>query len=461
MPEGRVLVVEDDVPQREGLRLLLKALPIEVESAGTVAEAACLLEKQPYHAVLLDLVLPDGNGSAILALARDHKLPAPIIIMTGHGDAATVESCLAAGAFDYLSKPFSRLELLAVLRRALLWNGLLVKEEDESVEAPVPQFPFLIGRSSAMQEVFARIGKVAVTDTNVCIYGESGTGKELVARALHYCSQRSDRPLMVFDCAAVPEGLMESELFGHVKGAFTSAIADREGAFQLADGGSLFLDEIAELSLPLQGKLLRVIQSREFRKVGGNHPIKVDVRIICATNKDLAALVTQNKFREDLFYRLEVIPITIPPLRDRREDIPLLVNHFIQKFNRNNRKQVRGVTPKTMGALLRCDWPGNVRELENCIERAAVMSDTPMIDVEDLSRILRSPGSRPGAPPSNGEYRPRSLKEVEREHILRTIDVVRGDRRQAADVLGLSLRNLYYKLQRIHRPGSGGGKKTG
>jgi DNA-binding NtrC family response regulator len=450
MAEGRVLVVEDDLVQREGVRLLLQGAALEVQAAATVAEATSLLERQRFEAILLDLVLSDGHGSAVLQFARERKLTAPIIIMTGYGGAATAEDCLAAGAFDYLCKPFGRLELLAVLRRALLWNGVLVQGDgDEPVVSPVPHFPFIIGRSNAMKEVLARIAKVAVTDTNVCVYGESGTGKELVARALHYCSHRADRPLIVFDCAAVPEGLMESELFGHVKGAFTSAVADRDGAFQLADGGSLFLDEIAELSLPLQAKLLRVIQSREFRKVGGGRSVKVDVRIICATNKDLAARVTQGEFREDLFYRLEVVPVTIPPLRERKEDIPVLVSHFIEKFNRNNRKQIRSVSSRTMGALLRYSWPGNVRELENCIERAAVMADKPVIDVEELGSLLRAGNGRVGPEPSKGDYQPRSLKEAERDHIIRTLEMVQGNRKHAAEVLGLSLRNLYYKLEQI------------
>jgi transcriptional regulator with PAS, ATPase and Fis domain len=301
-----------------------------------------------------------------------------------------------------------------------------------------------------MKEILARVAKVAEADTNTCIYGESGTGKELVARAIHYSGPRAQRPLIVLDCAAIPEGLMESEMFGHVRGAFTSALSDREGLFQLADGGTLFLDEIAELSLPLQAKLLRVIQCREFRKVGGQTPIKVDVRIISATNKDLRGLMGAGTFREDLFYRLEVVPITLPPLRDRKEDIPLLVNHFIEKFNRNNKKQIRGVTSRTMGAFLRHDWPGNIRELENCIERAAVMADGEVLDPFDLTPILRSAeGSGTQGPNGPSLSSPRSLKDVERDLILKTLESVNGNRTRAAGLLGISLRGLHYRLKSL------------
>jgi transcriptional regulator with PAS, ATPase and Fis domain len=236
-------------------------------------------------------------------------------------------------------------------------------------------------------------------------------------------------------------------MFGHVRGSFTSAMSDREGVFQLADGGTLFLDEIGELSLPLQARLLRVIQCREFRKVGGERPVKVDVRIIAATNKGLRGMVAEGKFREDLFYRLEVIPLTIPPLRDRKEDIPLLADHFIQKFNRNNKKQIRVVTSRTMGVLLRYHWPGNVRELENCIERAAVMADGNVLDVTDLVQILRPMGAGTPPVPSNGETWPRRLREAERDLILKTLENLNGNRTRAAELLGISLRGLHYKLK--------------
>ena len=447
---GKVLIIEDDTVQQELLGALLRSVSLEAQFATTAHEATALLEAERFHAVLLDLVLLDGTGMDVLRFVRSHEIKTPVIVVSGHGDWTVVRECLDAGALDFVSKPYTRLELLAVLHRALLRSGLLVdKAVPEPKQVPLPHFPFLIGRSGAMRDVLSQIAKVAQTDANVCVYGESGTGKELVARAIHYSSARAGRPLIVFDCAAVPEGLMESELFGHVKGAFTSAVADREGAFQLADGGSLFLDEVGELSLPLQAKLLRVIQSREFRKVGGNQPMKVDVRILCATNRDLSAMVARNKFRVDLFYRLEVIPITIPPLRERKEDVPLLVDHFVQKFNRNNKKRIRSISSRTMGALLRYHCPGNVRELENTVERAAVMSDGPTVDLEDLSKVLRSTLAPPELPRLHSQAA-HSLREAEQQHIVRVLQDANGNRTSAAKVLGISLRTLHYRLKGIH-----------
>jgi DNA-binding NtrC family response regulator len=454
MSRGRVLVVDDQVSQAEVLTSFLEPLPIDIQVAQDTSQAIELLSSERFHAVLCDLVMPGGGGREVLRFVQSHGLQTPVIIVTGYGDENTANECLTGGAFDFISKPVDRLSLLAILRRALLRSGLIFEEMGpRPAERPNLQNPNLIGNSDAMNDVLWRVAKVAEADTNVCIYGESGTGKELVARAIHYAGPRRDHPLIVLDCAAIPEGLMESEMFGHVRGSFTSAVSDREGVFQLADGGTLLLDEVGELSLPLQSKLLRVIQCREFRKVGGKHPIKVNVRIIAATNKDLAAMAAEGKFREDLFYRLEVIPLYLPPLRRRKEDIPLLVDHFIQKFNRNNKKQIRGVSSRTMGVLLRYHWPGNIRELENCIERAAVMSDSDILDITDLSQVLRPVGGRTAAPPTDPESWPRSLKEAERELILKTLQSVQGNRTRAAELLGISLRGLHYKLKSLQQEG--------
>jgi DNA-binding NtrC family response regulator len=432
----------------------LEPLPIDVQIAQGTREAIELLTSERYHAVVCDLLMPGGGGKEVLRFVQSHGIQAPVIIVTGYGDENTANECLTAGAFDFISKPVDRLSLLAVLRRALLRSGLIFEELGaRPTGRPGLQVPNLVGNSDAMNDVLWRVAKVAEADTNVCIYGESGTGKELVARAIHYAGPRRDHPLIVLDCAAIPEGLMESEMFGHVRGSFTSAVGDREGVFQLADGGTLLLDEVGELSLPLQSKLLRVIQCREFRKVGGKHPIKVNVRIIAATNKDLGAMVAEGKFREDLFYRLDVIPLNLPPLRRRKEDIPLLVDHFIQKFNRNNKKQIRGVSSRTMGVLLRYHWPGNVRELENTVERAAVMSDGDILDVTDLSQVLRPVAGRPALPPSDPAPWPRSLKEAERELIVKTLQSVQGNRTRAAELLGISLRGLHYKLKTLQQEG--------
>ena len=450
MPGGQVLIADDEVGQYEILREYLQRLPIEVQVAEGTAAAIKMLSAERFHAVLCDLVMPGGGGREVLRFVRSQGLQTPIIMVTGYGDEESVDECLTAGAFDFISKPVDRLSLISVLRRAMLRSGLIFEEvTTRSVERSAFHFPQLVGTSDAMNEVLWRIAKVAEADANVCIYGQSGTGKELVARAIHYSGDRANQPLIVLDCAAIPEGLMESEMFGHVKGSFTSAIADRDGVFQLADGGTLFLDEVGELTLPLQAKLLRVIQCREFRKVGGKHPIKVDVRIVAATNKDLRAMTTEGKFREDLYYRLDVIPLTIPPLRDRKEDIPLLVDHFIEKFNGSNKKQIRAVSSRTMGTLLRYNWPGNVRELENCIERAAVMADGDILDITDLANILRPACAGAAPPPSDGNVWPRSLKAAERDLIQKTLQGVQGNRTRAAELLGISLRGLHYKLKSL------------
>jgi DNA-binding NtrC family response regulator len=454
MPQGRILVADDEAIVTDLLRRYLESLPLDINVVNSTTAALTLLDTQRFDAVLCDLVMDGDGGMEILRFVQSRGLQIPVIILTGYGNMEIAETTLSAGAFEFISKPIDRQSLIGVLRRALLRSGLIFDDMiTPPVIPPVRHFPFLVGTSQPMVEVLRRIAKVAEVDSNVCVYGESGTGKELVARAVHYSSPRADRPLIVFDCTAIPEGLMESEMFGHVKGSFTSAIIDREGVFQLADGGTLLIDEIGELSLPLQAKLLRVIQSREFRKVGGKHSIKVDVRIIAATNKDLRTMVAEGRFREDLFYRLEVIPINLPPLRQHKEDIPLLVDHFIQRFNRNNTKQISGISSRTMAALLRYHWPGNVRELENCIERAAVMTDGKIIDLEDISHVLRSTGGPKSSLLAKEDSWPRNLREsrkdAERDLIVKALQSVNGNRTRAAELLGISLRALHYKLKSL------------
>jgi two-component system response regulator AtoC len=315
----------------------------------------------------------------------------------------------------------------------------------------VRQLPFLVGMSKPILDILTQIAAMARAEAHVCVYGESGTGKGLVARAIHYSSRRANWPLIVFDCAAIPEGLMESEWFGHLAGSFASAVTDRDGMFHLAKGGSLVVDKIEELSLASQTKLLRVLQSGGFRKVGGNNLIKADVRIIAVSIKNLSELVDLGRFRRDLFSRLSTMSVTLPPLRERAQDIPILADHFIQRFNRHNERQIKGVSLKTMGALLRYDWPGNLRELESCIERAAVMCDGDTLELEELSQFLR-PERRRSHPISPGDSSwPRSLKDAEQDFILKTLRRLDGNRAQTAKLLGISLRGLYYKLKGIER----------
>jgi two-component system response regulator AtoC len=454
MPRGRILCICSETAKGAALRSALKPFSAHIELVHGTEAATALPRRGRFHAIIVTLGAATAEDwiEEVLCLLEGREDKTPVIIVAERDDPGLVERFHSAGVFDFMMLPTDRHTFAGVVRRALLRSGLSVPQDTAS-PAPkqaVQQFPFLIGKSEPMLKVLEAIAKAAETDANVCISGETGTGKELVARAIHYSSHRAHRPMMVLDCTAVSEGLMESEMFGHVKGAFTSAVADRDGVFQLAHGGSLFLDEIGELGLPLQAKLLRVIQCREFRKVGGENLIKVDVRIITATHRNLAEMVGTGTFREDLFYRLEVLSIPMPSLRKRKEDIPLLVDHFIERFNRHNQKQIRGVDPKTMGALLRYDWPGNVRELENCIERAAVMADGPMISIEEPAQLLRLEGRVEQAlADANEPSLPLDFKEAEKLVMLRALRSVGGDKTRAAELLGISVRTLYYKLKEL------------
>jgi len=454
VPGGRVLCICYQAGEEDAFRSVIKSLPIQIDLVHGIQAAIDVLRRRRFQAIIVTLGAATAEDwiEEVLCLFKGREDKTPAIVVAEREDAGLAERFHSAGVFDFIVMPADRHAFGGAVRRALLRSGLVFPQETASPVAkqPVREFPFLIGTSERMRNVLGAIAKAAESDANVCVYGETGTGKELVARAIHYSSHRAHRPMMVLDCTAVSGGLMESEMFGHVKGSFTSAVADRDGVFQLAHGGSLLLDEIGELGLPLQAKLLRVIQYREFRKVGGKDPIKVDVRIIVATNRNLAEMARTGTFREDLLYRLEVLSITMPPLRERKEDIPLLIDHFIGKFNRHNQKQIHGVRPKTMGALLCYDWPGNVRELENCIERAAVMTDGPMVSIEEPTQLLR-PGDLAEQAPvgSNDPSWPLNFKEAEKMVVLRALRSVGGDKTRAAELLGISLRTLYYKLKEL------------
>jgi two-component system, NtrC family, response regulator AtoC len=452
MGSGRILVLDDQTFLTDLLHRQVELLGLNVRLVGSSATALQLLQDEHFDAVLCNPSV-DGKTQSVLRVLEKHWRSLPLILLHPQSNGGAHPWSLAPMALDVLSHPVDLPSLAQSLRRALLRSSMNADAAPAAATPPFRQFAFLIGTSQPMQAVLRQVSKVAETDSNVCVYGESGTGKELVARAIHYSSRRAKGPLIVFDCTAIPEGLMESEMFGHVKGSFTSALSDRDGVFQLAEGGSLFIDEVGELSLPMQAKLLRVIQSREFRKVGGKQSIKVNVRIIAATNKNLRQMMAEGRFREDLLYRLEVIPVTIPPLRDRKEDIPQLVEHFVKRFNRHNTKQLSGVSSQAMAALLRNDWPGNVRELENCIERAAVMADGTTISAEDISFLIEQGGDRV----STDAHQPwRRLKharhEAERDLILNVLQTVNGNRKRAAEFLGMSLRSLQYKLKALQQP---------
>jgi len=444
MERPQVLIVGGSSAAAEDIHGLFSTPSVTSAEVASWAEAPKLLGEKGFYAVVVDLGETLEEGRKFLATMQREAPNTAVVVVTETADNAILAECAAAGAFDVLSKPLNRSSLLAVMERVLTRTELF--GDGKSVPAKTPKqggdwgFADIVGDSEAMQAVYHSVSKVAQAEANVCLYGESGTGKELVARAIHDSGRRRGRPFVVLDCAAIPEGLMESEMFGHVRGAFTSAVGDRVGVFQLADTGTLFLDEVAELTIPLQAKLLRVIQNREFRRVGSSHSTRVDVRIIAATNQDLKAQVTAGRVREDLFYRLDVISITLPPLRQRKEDIPLLVDHFVHHFNQQSDKKIRGVTGRTLRLLLQYDWPGNVRELQNCVERAGVMADRDFIDIAQLRQVLQ-----PGSSREQGS----SLREMEKALILEALRQARGNKTAAAALLGISLRGLHYKLKRL------------
>ena len=410
MAAERILVVDDEELNRDLLQQMLEREGYQVAIAANGQEALALLRQEMFHVVLTDLKMPGMTGVEVI---RELKMLAPStmgIIHTAYGSVETAVEAMKAGAYDYVTKPVRRDELLVVIQRALEFQRL--HYENVSLRKQLKakyKFDNIISDNEKMQAIFTQVEKVADTDSTVLIYGESGTGKELVARALHYNSYRQDKPLVPINCGAIPEDLLESELFGHEKGAFTGATAQRLGRFELANGGTIFLDEIGEMRPALQVKILRVLQEREFERIGGTRTIKVDVRIIAATNKNLEDLVARQQFRDDLYWRLNVIPITLPPLRERLSDMPLLVAHFIAHFNAEKKQQLTGITPEALQMLQSYHWPGNVRELENAVERIAILKGSG----HDYAG--RSP--RKNLPPQYLQERPRR-RHPRRRHRL-------------------------------------------
>jgi DNA-binding NtrC family response regulator len=445
MKSGKVLVVDDEAAERDGLARLVGQWGYEVETAASGEEALSLIESQHPAVVLTDLVLPEMDGLTLLQKLKETGRPPIVLLVTGHGSVETAVEAMRHGAFDYLTKPVDATRLQVLLEKSIEQESL--SREVNFLRHQLRQkgsFGQLVGQSKGMQEVYRWIELAATSTAPVLVYGESGTGKELVARTIHDLSNRRNKPFVAINCAAIPENLIESELFGHERGAFTGATERRLGCFELADGGTLFLDEIAEMDSNTQAKLLRVLQEGSFRRVGGGKAeIQVDVRVVAATNRVPSEAITQGQLREDLFYRLNVFSIRLPPLRERRDDILLLAKTFIEEFNRQDNRQVRGLTVEADRELERHAWPGNVRELRNVIQRAVVLSGTGLIDTEHLpENILRA--AAPSAAGPTGTIMP--IREMEREAILRALDETNQDKRRAAQLLGISLKTLYNKL---------------
>jgi DNA-binding NtrC family response regulator len=438
----RILLVEDD---REMLELVQEHLEGEghtVTPAGLGAEAIARLKAEPFDIVLTDLRLPDVDGLEVLQASRETQRDLPVILITAFGTIETAIQAIRQGAYDFVTKPFAMDEISLLVGKA--WEARRLREENRRLREEVAgryRLHNLLGRSPAMQSVFALIRQAAPGDVNVLITGESGTGKELVAKALHFNSHRADRPFVPINCAAVPASLLESELFGHVKGAFTGAVSSRRGLFREAHGGTLFLDEIGDMAPELQAKLLRAIEDRSVRPVGSDQATPLDVRIIAATNQDLPARIRAGHFRDDLYYRLAVIPIQLPALRDRKDDIPLLAEHFLGRAIAASGKQVSGFTPETMTVLLRHPWPGNVRELENVVERAVTLTAGGAIAPDAL--LLEVSAGPPTALTLAQLPRRPTLQELTDEYVALVLQETEGDKARAADLLGISKRTLY------------------
>ncbi len=443
----KILIVDDDASHRRMLEAVLDVEGHMLHQAADGEEAITAVEEQFYDVVLMDVRMGKVGGIEALKRIKELSPGIPIIIMTAYASVSTAVEALKSGAYDYLIKPLDIDEMKILIAKALRHREL-EKENLYLKERLGDRFDFanIIGRSPAMTELFETLALVAPSEATALIVGESGTGKEIVANAIHQNSPRSERPFIKVNCAALPETLLESELFGHERGAFTGALAKKQGRFHLAHTGSIFLDEIGEMAPTTQAKILRVLQEREFEPLGSTQTVKVDTRVIVATNKDLEEEIKQGHFREDLYYRLNVVRLKVPPLRQRREDIPLLGDFFLKRYAEKNRRLIKGFTPRAIDLLMRYTWPGNVRELENVVERAVIMARGDMLSPDDLPdtvRELDKDVEKVGVELTPGK----SLKEVEREMIIRTLEEANGNRTHAAKILGISRRTLQLKLK--------------
>ncbi|MBD3217426.1 MAG: response regulator [candidate division Zixibacteria bacterium] len=443
MNDGKILVVDDDASLRRIIEFNLKKKAYKPTMLENAEEAVTHLRKSDYELMISDIRMPGMDGLELLQIAREIKPDLPVIFITAFGTIEMAVEAMKLGAYDYITKPFDVDDFIHTVEKALDYHRLLdenmrLKKELKNRDS----FSNIIAASKPMQNIFNSIRKVANTDTTILITGESGTGKELIARAIHRESERSDNTMITVNCAAIPKDLLESELFGHVAGAFTGAVKNKAGKFQLADGGTIFLDEIGDLSMELQAKLLRVLENRLVEPVGSNESIPVDIRVLAATNQDLNKKLKAGEFREDLYYRLNVIPIHIPPLRERREDIPLLVKHFLNEFSDNEKL---AIDPKALTKLNRYDWPGNVRELKNLLKRLALLAENNKIKLTDLPPEIRS---NKGDTTGNGYVNNNSLRETERNAIVDALKSTGWNQTRAAKRLQIPRHVLIYRMKK-------------
>ena len=452
--DASILVVDDDAVARDLLVESLKLEGYQVEAAADGEEAIARGRAKRFDLVLTDIRMGDVDGLTVLREFKQGSPDTSIVLLTAFGSMQGAIEAIRQGAYDYLAKPFKKEEIKLVVRRSLEHSRLVRENAQYKEERRERQeFSPLVGSSPAMIEVYKLVARVSPGRSTVLLEGESGTGKELIARAIHANSPRRNRPFVPVNCAALPEPLLESELFGHEKGAFTGAVGAKQGLFESADDGTIFLDEIGDVGSALQVKLLRVLQEQELRRVGGTAPLRVNVRIIAATNRDLAKLVKDGKFREDLYYRLNVVRILLPPLRERREDVPMLAHHFLRKCAESSGQTIGGFVPDTMVLLERYDWPGNVRELENVVERAASLSHGPFVLPDDLPEIVRLGASAAkadsGARKTSLDDPYLTLEEVEKRHLARVVKETAGNKVRAAKILGIDRRTLYRMAERF------------
>ena len=456
-PTARILIVEDKDSLRTMLRHALESEGHDVVEVRDQAEATRALQEQQLSLVLTDLRLPEGDGFGVLRCAKESGEDLPVIVMTAYGTLEDAVRAMKAGALDFLAKPVDPDHLLLLVRRALeqrrIVNENLLLKEELAVRRGAPQ---LVGEDPALRKVFQSLQRAAATDTTVLIEGESGTGKELFARSLHALSERATQPFVAINCAAIPETLLETELFGHEKGAFTGAVARKPGKFEMAHRGTLFLDEIGDLPLPLQAKILRALEEKRFERVGGTQSVQVDVRLVAATNRGLRSQVAARRFREDLFFRLSVFPIVVPPLRERKGDIVRLAHYFVDRLCRDMKKRPLTLSPEAIVTLQEYHWPGNVRELQNCIERAVILAEGDAMQPRHLNLSFVDPADAPPPPDvwadfdfsgSLVEVTRRATAEVERRKIQQVLTEVEGNKGRAAELLGITFKGLTSKIK--------------